>query len=176
MKFYKDHNHKEDDQAQDISWLKRIMSLLDLAQLWMNIGGKCPYSELSIKEIKFKIFLVLKEYFKAPKLDLIKNIFYMAWQNIDYYGLLGDIKVKFFPLMDKIEKNSCIKNGIDQGIFKEGDIIKYGRYCFIFTKKYEENRQIIYSFQDSLSYFLKKIIKNIIIVSVIKLRDLFFFT
>ena len=40
MKFYKDHNHKEDDQAQDISWLKRIMSLLDLAQLWMNIGGK----------------------------------------------------------------------------------------------------------------------------------------
>lgn len=156
MKFYKDHNHKEDDQTQDISWLKRIMSLLDLAQLWMNIGGKCPYSELSIKEIKAKIFLVLKEYFKAPKLDLIKNIFYMTWQNIDYYDLLGDIKVKFFPLMDKIEKNPCIKNGIDKGIIKEGDIIKYGRHCFIFTKKFEENCQIIYSFQDSLSYFFKK--------------------
>lgn len=80
----------------------------------------------------------------------------MTWQNIDYYDLLGDIKVKFFPLMDKIEKNPCIKNGIDQGIIKKGDIIKYGRHCFIFTKKYEENCQIIYSFQDSLSYFFKK--------------------
>lgn len=154
MKFYKEHNHKE-DELNDKNMLRRIMSIIDLAQLWMNIGGKCPYLEISLKEVKKRIFLVLKEYFQNPDTTLMKKIASMSWQNKDYYELIGDINVKCILLREKLNKHPCIKNAIDQNIIKNGDLIKFGRHFIIFDQIIDEGPKKIYSFQDSLSYFFK---------------------
>ena len=71
----------------------------------------------------------------------------------DYFELVGTINIKRTPLMEIMKNNPCIKNGIDSNIIKQGDIIKFGRHCFIFDKVFEENSNKIYSFHDSLSYF-----------------------
>lgn len=154
MKFYKDHNHREDER-NPTNLLRKSMSIIDLAQLWVNIGGKCPYLEIDLKEAKNRIYLVLKEYFADPdkNKELMKKVSSMTWQNKDYFELVGDINIKRTPLMEIIENNPCIKNGIDSNIIKQDDIIKFGRHCFIFDKVFEENSNKIYSFHDSLSYF-----------------------
>ena len=156
MKYYKDHTHKEDKRNnQDL--LRKSMSILDLAQLWMNIGGKCPYLELSLKEVKKKIFLVLKEFFESEdekkKTDLMKRVNLMTWQNKDYYDLIYNIKVKFTPLKELLNDNPCLKNGIDTGVIKKRDIVKFGRHCFIYDETFAEEGKKVYSFQDSLAYF-----------------------
>ena len=51
MKFYKDHNHREDERTIT-NLLRKSMSIIDLAQLWVNIGGKCPYLEIDLQESK----------------------------------------------------------------------------------------------------------------------------
>lgn len=171
MKNYKDRSHKE-DQRNDVDLLKKIMSVIDLAQLWVNVGGQCPYLELDLKEVKEKIFLVLKEYFtnldeiptlpenekeerKKSNTDIMKRVSNMTWQTKDYFELLGNIKIEYTKLIDirEINEDPCIKNGIEKNIIKERDIIKYGRHCFIFEKVLEENSKKKYYFQDSLGYF-----------------------
>ena len=154
MKYYKDHNHKE-DKFDNTNLLRRSMSILDLSQLWMNIGGNCPYLEINLQQIKNKIYLVLKEYFNNPNDGLMKKIASMTWQNKDYFELIGKINVKYTPLREKLKTNPCIKNGIEQNIIKNEDIIKFGRHFIIFEKIIEEGERKIYSFQDSLSYFFK---------------------
>ena len=62
MKYYVDHSHKE-DQRNDTDFLKKIMSIIDLAQLWMNIGGECPYLEINLNEVRNRIYFVLKDFF-----------------------------------------------------------------------------------------------------------------
>ena len=154
MKYYKDHNHKEDEK-NNTNLLRKSMSIIDLAQLWVNIGGKCPYLEIDLQEVKNRIYFVLKEYFEDPdkNKELMKRVALMTWQNKDYYELNGDINIKYTPLIEKLKNNPCIKNAIDSNIIKQNDIIKFGRHCFIFDKIFEENSKKIYSFHDSLSYF-----------------------
>jgi len=155
MKFYKDHNHQE-DEINNTNILRRSMSIIDLAQLWMNLGGECPYLEIDLQEVKNKIFLVLQEYFQNPNDNLMKKIALMTWQNKDYFELIGKINVKYTPLREKLNINPCIKNAINQNIIKKDDLIKFGRHFINFEKIIEERDGKIYSFQDSLSYFFKK--------------------
>ena len=60
MKYYKNHNYSKDDKAKYEDILKRILSLIDLAQLWINIGGIVPYKEkgkeIALEEIKNRVF------------------------------------------------------------------------------------------------------------------------
>ena len=155
MKFYKDHTHC-DDERNDINLLKRCMSIIDLAQLWINIGGNCPYLEIDIQEVRNRIFLILKDYFKNPNTELMKKVAYMTWQNKDYFELRGTINVKYTPLREILNVNPCIKKAINENIIKNGDLIKFGRHFIIFDKIVEEEQTKFYVFQDSLSYFFKK--------------------
>jgi hypothetical protein len=156
MKFYKNHNHKE-DEINDINLLRKTMSIIDLAQLWMNIGGNCPYLEINLEELKKRLFLNLKEYFENKNTNLLKKISSMTWQNKDYFELIGKINVKYFPLREKLKNNPnpCIKNAIDENIIKKGDLIKYRRHFIIFDEVFEEDSKKKYSFHDSLSFFFK---------------------
>ena len=154
MKYYKDHSHK-DEELNDKNLLRRSMSIIDLAQLWINIGGNCPYLEIDMNEVKKRIFLVLKEYFEKPNEKLMKKIALMTWQNKDYYELRGTINVKCTLLREKLRLNPCIKNAINENIIKNGDLIKYGRHFIIFDKIVKEGNKKFYVFQDSLSYFFK---------------------
>jgi hypothetical protein len=36
------NNHQE-DKINKSNILRRSMSIIDLAQLWMNLGGDCPF-------------------------------------------------------------------------------------------------------------------------------------
>ena len=152
MKFYKDHNHWE-DQKNDTDFLRKCMSVIDLAQLWVNIGGDCPYLEIDLNEVRKRIYLVLKDYFDSPSTDIMKKVASMTFQTKDYYELIGKINIKYTPLMELIKDNPCIKKGIDENIIKKRDMIKFGRHCFIYDETFEEDGKQIYSFQDSLSYF-----------------------
>ena len=154
MKYYKNHNHKEDER-NDRDLLRRCMSIIDLSQLWINIGGNCPYLEINLIEVQKRIFLILKEYFTNPNTEIMKKVAEMTWQNKDYYELIGNINIKFTPLIEipELNNNPTIKNGIDSGIIKKRDIIKFGRHCFIFDEIFEEDSKKVYSFQDSLAYF-----------------------
>ena len=163
MKFYKDHSHKDEKNNADFL-LKRAISVLDLAQLWMNIGGESPYLEIDFDEAKLRIYSYLDEYFNnmGQKSDedkklFMEKVFAMTWQTKDYFELLGNLKqnVKntLFSEIPKIKDNPSIKNAIDKNIIKERDIIKYGRHCFIFDKIVGEGSEKKYVFQDSLAYF-----------------------
>ena len=152
MKFYKDHNHWE-DQKNDTDFLRKCMSVIDLAQLWVNIGGDCPYLEIDLNEVRKRIYLVLKDYFDTPSTEIMKKVASMTFQTKDYYELIGKINIKYTPLMELINDNPCIKKGIDENIIKKRDMIKFGRHCFIYDETFEEDGKQIYSFQDSLSYF-----------------------
>lgn len=152
MKYYKNHNYKE-DKRNDQDFLRRIMSIIDLSQLWVNIGGKCPFVEIDLEEVRKRCYLVLKDYFDKPTTGIMQSVGAMTRQNKDYVDLIGDINVKFFSLREKLNNNPCIKNAIDSGIIKKRDIIKCGRHCFIFDEVFEEDSKKKYSFHDSLSYF-----------------------
>ena len=155
MKYYKDHNHQE-DKINKSNILRRSMSIIDLAQLWMNLGGDCPFLEIDLQEVKNKIFLVLQEYFQNLNDNLKKKIALMTWQNQDYFELIGKINVKYIPFREKLDINPYIKNAINQNIIKNDDLIKFSRHFINFEKIIEEGDRKIYSFQDSFSYFYKK--------------------
>ena len=168
VKYYKDHHHREEKYNNE-NLLKRTISLIDLAQLWINIGGQCPYLEIDLEEAKKRIYSFLNEFFdnKSPEIENEKEnikfmgkVFAMTWQSKDYFELLGNleknIKKTLFTEMESIKDNPCIKNAIDNNIIKNRDIIKYGRHCFIFEKTFEENNKKKYVFQDSLAYFRQK--------------------
>lgn len=51
MKYYKNHPYAQSHK----DYLIRVLSLLDLAQLWINLGGDSPYIEKETqKEIKLE--------------------------------------------------------------------------------------------------------------------------
>ena len=161
LKYYIDRSHKE-DAINDTNLLRKTISLIDLAQLWMNIGGECPYLEISLKEARERIYFALKRYFdyvepnnEKEKTNLMKKINSMTWQSKDYFELLGKVKIEYTPLtkISELNDNPCIKNAIDKNFIKKRDIIKYGRHCFIFDDLIEVDSKRQYSFQDSLAYF-----------------------
>ena len=151
MKYYKDHHHHEEEN-NEINLLKRSMSVIDLAQLWYNLGGNCVYSEIDLNEVRKRIFLVLKEYFEKPSLDIMVEVDYMTLQNIDYFQLIGNINVKYIPLRELLNENPCMKKGIEEGIIKNRSMVKFGRHFLIFDKIVQEGKDKIYYFQDSLSF------------------------
>ena len=152
MKYYKNHNYKE-DKRDDTDFLRRCISIIDLSQLWVNVGGDVPFWEIDLDEVRRKVYLVLKDYFNEPKTPTMQLVGAMTRQNKDYFYSIGNAPVKFIPLRDKINDNPCLKNAIDLGIVQKRDIVKFGRHCFIFDEVFEEDSKKFYSFHDSLSYF-----------------------
>jgi hypothetical protein len=73
MKFFKDHSHRE-DAKNDRDFLRRCISAIDLAQLWMNIGEECSYLEIDLIETKKRIYFVLKNYFDYPIIEETENM------------------------------------------------------------------------------------------------------
>ena len=156
LKHYKNHSHR-DEERNDVNLLKKIISIIDLAQLWINIGGECPYLEIDLKEAKYRLYSIFKDYLKNPETKTLQKVEKMTWQSKDYFELMGALKdkIEITPLksVSIIQDNPCMKKAIDEDIIKKRDIIKYGRHCFIFDGMVERNSKKMYSFQDSLAYF-----------------------
>ena len=152
LKYYKNHNYQE-DKKNDTDFLRRCLSIIDLSQLWVNIGGDFPFLEIDVDEVRRKVYLILNDYFKEPKTSTLELLDIMTFQNKDFYDSIGNIPIKYIPLKEKLKENPCLKNAIDTGIIKKRDIVKFGRHCFVFDEVFEEDSKKIYSFQDSLSYF-----------------------
>ena len=172
MKYYKNHNYRE-DKRNDQDFLRRIMSIIDLSQLWVNIGGKCPFVEIDLEEVRKRCYLVLKDYFDKPTTGIMQSVGAMTRQNKDYVDLIGDINVKFFSLREKLNNNPCIKNAIDSGIIKKRDIIKCGRHCFIFDEVFEEDSKKNTLFMIHYHIFSRRKMISIIIANAIKKKDLY---
>ena len=87
MKYYKNHSYGQDEKKHK-NYLIRILSLLDLAHLWVNLGGICPYKdknthkEIKIEKLKQDIYNLLKNYILSkdkkfedlmPAYNIVKN-------------------------------------------------------------------------------------------------------
>ena len=110
VKFYKNHNYLE-DKRENFYFITKIISIVELAQLWINLGGESPYFEIEFEEAKRRIFTVIGYYFENNKQQELKNALKMALQNINYFSLLGNLNVKHFLLRrQKINNNPNIIN------------------------------------------------------------------
>ena len=107
VKFYKNHNYLE-DKRENLYFITKIISIVELAQLWINLGGESPYFEIEFEEAKRRIFTVIGYYFENNKQQELKNALKMALQNINYFSLLGNLNVKHFLLRQKINNNPNI--------------------------------------------------------------------
>ncbi len=65
MFFHLENNYYSQDEKTYEATLKRILSLIDLAQLWLNLGGIVPYKEngkeISLEAVKEKVFNIIKK-------------------------------------------------------------------------------------------------------------------
>ena len=154
VKFYKNHNYLE-DKRENLYFITKIISIVELAQLWINLGGESPYFEIEFEEAKRRIFTVIGYYFENNKQQELKNALKMALQNINYFSLLGNLNVKHFLLRQKINNNPNLKTAIDQNIIKQGDIVLTGTHFIIFNGIVEEDSKKAYSFIDSLCFYYK---------------------
>ena len=154
VKFYKNHNYLE-DKRENFYFITKIISIVELAQLWINLGGESPYFEIEFEEAKRRIFTVIGYYFENNKQQELKNALKMALQNINYFSLLGNLNVKHFLLRQKINNNPNLKTAIDQNIIKQGDIVLTGTHFIIFNGIVEEDSKKAYSFIDSLCFYYK---------------------
>ena len=158
MKFYKCHSY-QDDPRDDKHYLRKMISLIDLAQLWMNLGGKSPYLEIDVIEAKKRIFNVLKYYFDTENIEIkkkeIKNAFHMTLQNIEYYKIIGNINIKYILLKEyknkELIENPSLKKAIDLNIIKKDDIVLFKDHFFIYDGLIYNNGNKLYSFIDSLT-------------------------
>ena len=106
MKFYKNHTYSQDEKNHK-NYLIRILSLLDLAQLWVNLGGESPYKEKETgKEIKIEIFKeniynLLNNYIlnEEKKIEDIKPAYNIVKNKERFINIIGDIKIK--PMLKK---------------------------------------------------------------------------
>ena len=55
MKFYKNHNYLK-DKRENFYFITKIISIVELAQLWINLGGESPYFEIEFEEAKRTVF------------------------------------------------------------------------------------------------------------------------
>ena len=155
IKFYKNHTYAQDERTNDFL-IRKIVSIVELAQLWINLGGYSPYFEIDFEEAKRRIYTVIGYYFINNEQSELKKALKMSLQNVHYYSLIGNINVKYFLLREKINNNPTLKNAIDHNLIIKGDILVTGNHFIIFNGIVDEDSKKAYSFIDSLSFIYKK--------------------
>ena len=157
MKYYKNHTYTQDNKDFKLSILIKILSRLDLAHLWTNLGGLSPYIEIDVEEAKRRIYRIIGRYLENGKSDEIIKALRMSKQNVNYYTIIGNLNVKIIRFRDieKIKDNPSIKNAINTGVIQKDDILGVGDHFFCYNGKVKENDAEAYSFIDSISNYYK---------------------
>lgn len=171
IKHYKNHSYAKDEKTHK-DFLIRVLSLLDLAQLWINLGGESPYKEKETqKEIKFEkikedVYNILKKYVlsEEKKLEDVIPAFNIVKNHERFATIIGNISIKPVPLneceFNKDLEKLNLKSAIDKGFIKENEIIFCLNHFIAFNKIIEEDSKKVYVFTDSLPIFYKKIKKE----------------
>ena len=157
MKYYKNHTYTQDTRNFKYSLLIKLLSLLDLAHLWTNLGGLSPYIEIDVEEAKKRIFKIIGRFFATNDLNELKKAYNMSRQKINYFTLIGNLNVKIirFKDIDHIKDNPTIKKAIETKVIKEEDILVVGYHFFSYNGIILEKGVKAYSFTDSISNFYK---------------------
>jgi len=157
MKFYKNHTYSQDNKNFKYSLLIKLLSRLDLAHLWTNLGGLSPYTEIDVEEAKRRIYNIIGRFFISDNMEELKKALQMSVQKVNYYTIIGKLNVKIIRLkdIDQIRNNPSIKNAIDNEIIKSEDILVVGDHFFSFNGIVMENGVKAYSFKDSISNYYK---------------------
>ena len=142
MKFYKNHNYSQDEKTYEAT-LKRILSLIDLAQLWINLGG---IIKKSIDN-------------ENRKLDDIKPALKIVGNNERFMTIIGNIPIKPILLKDcdfakNLEKLN-LKSAIDNGYIKENDAVFCLNHFIVYRGIINENSKKLYVFHDSMTNVYK---------------------
>ena len=164
MKYYKNHNYSQDEKTWDAT-LKRILSLIDLAQLWINLGGIVPYKVdgkvVSLEEIKHKVFNIIKPTLdkKDKTLDDIKPALKIVGNNERFMTIIGNIPIKPIYLKDcEFSKNLSklnLKSAIDKGYIKENESVFCLNHFIVYKGIINENSKKYYVFHDSMTNVYK---------------------
>ena len=135
----------------------KLLSLIDLANLWTNLGGLSPYKEIDVDEARRRIYKIIGRFFVTNDSGELKKAYNMSRQFINYYTLIGDLNVKIVRLkdIDKIKDNPTIKKAIELEVIKKEDIIVVGYHFFSYNGEIIENGKKAFSFIDSISNFYK---------------------
>lgn len=157
MKYYKDHTYSQDTRNFKYSLLIKLLSLIDLANLWTNLGGLSPYKEIDVDEARRRIYKIIGRFFVTNDSGELKKAYNMSRQFINYYTLIGDLNVKIVRLkdIDEIKDNPTLKKAIELGVIKKEDIIVVGYHFFSYNGEILENGKKAFSFIDSISNFYK---------------------
>ena len=164
MKFYKNHNYSQDEKTY-VATLRRILSILDLAQLWLNLGGDVPYKEngkeISLDIIKNKAYDIIKKSIDKEdrKLEDIQPALRLVANHERFMTVIGKIPVKpiflkdceFSKDLDKLN----LKSAIDKGYIKKNDSVFCLNHFIAFNGVIEEDGQKYYEFLDSMTNVYK---------------------
>ena len=167
MKFYKNHNYSQDEKTYKAT-LIRILSLIDLAQLWINLGGIVPYKEngkeISLEEVKNKVFDIIKKSIdkEDKKSEDIKPALKIVGNNERFMTIIGNIPIKPIYLKDceysKDLDKLNLKSAIDKGYIKENDAVFCLNHFIVYKGIIIEDSKKYYVFHDSMTnvYKIKK--------------------
>ena len=167
IKYYKNHNYSQDEKTYEAT-LKRILSLIDLAQLWINLGGDVPYKEngkeVSLETIKNKVFDIIKKSIdnKDKKLEDIQPALKIVGKHERFMTVIGKMPIKPVYLKDcDFSKNLNklnLKSAIEKGFIKENESVFCLNHFIAYNGIIEENSKKNYVFLDSLTnaYKIKK--------------------
>ena len=164
MKFYKNHNYSQDEKTY-VATLRRILSILDLAQLWLNLGGDVPYKEngkeISLDIIKNKAYDIIKKSIDKEdrKLEDIQPALKLVANHERFMTVIGKIPVKPIFLKDSefskdLDKLN-LKSAIDKGYIKKNDSVFCLNHFIAFNGVIEEEGQKYYEFLDSMTNVYK---------------------
>ena len=164
MKYYKNHNYSQDEKTY-LATLRRILSLIDLAQLWLNLGGISPYKEngkvLTLESVKEKVFNIIKKSIdnENKSLDDIKPALKIVGNNERFMTIIGNIPIKPIYLKDcefrkNLEKLN-LKNAIDKGYIKKDDIVFSLNHFIVYKGIVNKNNKKYYLFHDSMTNVYK---------------------
>ena len=167
LKYYKNHNYSQDEKTYEAT-LKRILSLIDLAQLWINLGGDVPYKEngkeVPLETIKNKVFDIIKKSInnKDKKLEDIQPALKIVGKHERFMTVIGKMPVKPIYLKDcEFSKNLNklnLKSAIEKGFIKENESVFCLNHFIAYDGIKNENSKKYYVFLDSLTnaYKIKK--------------------
>ena len=167
LKYYKNHNYSQDEKTYEAT-LKRILSLIDLAQLWINLGGDVPYKEdgkeVPLETIKNKAFEIIKQSIdnENKKKEDIQPALKLVGKHERFMTVIGKMPVKPIYLKDcefskDLEKLN-LKSAIDKGFIKENESVFCLNHFIAYDGIKTENSKKYYVFLDSMSnvYKMKK--------------------
>ena len=164
MKYYKNHNYSQDEKTY-LATLRRILSLIDLAQLWINLGGLVPYKEngkeISLELVKEKVFDIIKKTIDKENktLDDIKPALKIVGNNERFMTIIGNIPIKPIYLKDcdfrqNLEKLN-LKSAIDKGFIKEDEPVFCLNHFIVYKGIVNKNGKKYYLFHDSMTNVYK---------------------